>query len=187
MRQYYLMVEVIEASSETLRKSMQKAKDLDQVIDAHNKFLSEVVTNSLLGDVTSELFAMIKTIAGNILGFCQFLENFRAVATQEHTTRQQAETDRIERGSRGEWATSRKDTAAEEEKMAVFSQDIKRFSSKVSRFNNNFRSRAKILVELLNESQSPSMRSLATRLDFSGYFSSVKQSADGFQSYSDAQ
>eukprot|EP01134_Creolimax_fragrantissima_P007271 CFRG7271T1 len=171
--QYFLMFEVLETATKRLNTSMAEAKDLDQIIDAHNRFLSDVVNNSLLGDQSTDLFDMIKSTASIILAFCDFLKNFKRMAETEHESLQHAQSQRDERSRKGEWAVTQKDKLSEKEHAEQFEIKINRFRQKVDTFDAKFRSRAKGLVDMLSSSQTTNLRSLAIRLDYSGYFLSL--------------
>ncbi|KAH7512368.1 hypothetical protein FEM48_Zijuj12G0083400 [Ziziphus jujuba var. spinosa] len=67
--QYYIMFEVLEVSWSTLSTEMEVAKDLDDLLAAHEKYLHSIVEKSLLGERSQSLYKSLFALFDLILRF----------------------------------------------------------------------------------------------------------------------
>ncbi|XP_062112176.1 gamma-tubulin complex component 3 [Humulus lupulus] len=67
--QYYIMFEVLEVSWSTLSNEMEVAKDLDDLLAAHEKYLNSIVEKSLLGERSQTLYKSLFVLFDLILRF----------------------------------------------------------------------------------------------------------------------
>jgi len=67
--QYYIMFEVLEISWSNFLAEMEVAKDLDDLLAAHEKYLHSIVEKSLLGDLSQSLYKSLLVIFDLILRF----------------------------------------------------------------------------------------------------------------------
>ncbi|MCI14795.1 gamma-tubulin complex component 3, partial [Trifolium medium] len=54
--QYYIMFEVLEISWSNFLSEMEVAKDLDDLLAAHEKYMNSIVEKSLLGELSQSLY-----------------------------------------------------------------------------------------------------------------------------------
>lgn len=67
--QYYIMFEVLEVSWSNLSNEMEVAKDLDDLLAAHEKYLHSIVEKSLLGERSQSLYKSLFVLFDLILRF----------------------------------------------------------------------------------------------------------------------
>lgn len=67
--QYYIMFEVLEVSWSNFSSEMEVAKDLDDLLAAHEKYLHSIVEKSLLGERSQTLFKSLFVLFDLILRF----------------------------------------------------------------------------------------------------------------------
>ncbi|XP_061346388.1 gamma-tubulin complex component 3 [Gastrolobium bilobum] len=67
--QYYIMFEVLEVSWSNFLSEMDVAKDLDDLLAAHEKYLHSIVEKSLLGELSQSLYKSLLVIFDLILRF----------------------------------------------------------------------------------------------------------------------
>uniref|UniRef100_A0A7N1A3W6 Gamma-tubulin complex component n=1 Tax=Kalanchoe fedtschenkoi TaxID=63787 RepID=A0A7N1A3W6_KALFE len=67
--QYYIMFEVLEVSWSDFSNEMEVAKDLDDLLVAHEKYLNSIVEKSLLGERSQALYKTLFTLFDLILRF----------------------------------------------------------------------------------------------------------------------
>lgn len=67
--QYYIMFEVLEVSWSNFSNEMEVAKDLDDLLAAHEKYLHSIVEKSLLGEKSQTLYKSLFSIFDLILRF----------------------------------------------------------------------------------------------------------------------
>ncbi|GAA0151777.1 non-motor microtubule binding protein [Lithospermum erythrorhizon] len=67
--QYYIMFEVLEVSWSNFLKEMELAKDLDDLLEAHEKYLLSIIEKSLLGERSQNLHKNLFVLFDLILRF----------------------------------------------------------------------------------------------------------------------
>lgn len=67
--QYYIMFEVLEVSWSNFSNEMEAAKDLDDLLAAHEKYLHSIVEKSLLGERSQTLYKSLFVLFDLILQF----------------------------------------------------------------------------------------------------------------------
>jgi gamma-tubulin complex component 3 len=67
--QYYIMFEVLEVSWSNFSNEMEVAKDLDDLLAAHDKYLHSIVEKSLLGERSQSLYKSLFVLFDLILHF----------------------------------------------------------------------------------------------------------------------
>lgn len=67
--QYYIMFEVLEVSWSNFLSEMEVAKDLDDLLAAHEKYMHSIVEKSLLGELSQSLYKSLLVIFDLILRF----------------------------------------------------------------------------------------------------------------------
>ncbi|KAL9233031.1 hypothetical protein vseg_008074 [Gypsophila vaccaria] len=67
--QYYIMFEVLEVSWSNFSNEMEAAKDLDDLLAAHEKYLHSIVEKSLLGEKSRALYETLFVLFDLILRF----------------------------------------------------------------------------------------------------------------------
>ncbi|CAM8969792.1 unnamed protein product [Rhodiola kirilowii] len=67
--QYYIMFEVLEVSWSNFSNEMEVAKDLDDLLAAHEKYLNSIVEKSLLGERSQTLYKTLFVLFDLILRF----------------------------------------------------------------------------------------------------------------------
>jgi gamma-tubulin complex component 3 len=67
--QYYIMFEVLEISWSNFLSEMEVAKDLDDLLAAHEKYMNSIVEKSLLGELSQSLYKSLIVIFDLILRF----------------------------------------------------------------------------------------------------------------------
>lgn len=90
--QYYLMFEVLEGSWGDLMEQTKSAKHLDQLIDAHQKYLNTILEKSLLLPTMSSIQEELGGLLNVILQFAHTQQTLHA-ALQQQQDQQQANED----------------------------------------------------------------------------------------------
>ncbi|XVF55989.1 hypothetical protein PTKIN_Ptkin06aG0079900 [Pterospermum kingtungense] len=67
--QYYIMFEVLEVSWSNFSNEMEVAKDLDDLLAAHEKYLHSIVEKSLLGERSQTIYKSLFVLFDRILQF----------------------------------------------------------------------------------------------------------------------
>jgi gamma-tubulin complex component 3 len=109
--QHYILFEVIESSWIDLQKALNKPEStLDDMIDAHAKYLNNITRKGLLGsqsiDFTGQLHELLKTM----LSYKDVVDSLYSFSVAEFTRRQEAAAKIETRTAAGRWGLSEKDS-----------------------------------------------------------------------------
>ena len=102
--QSYLLFEVVEGGWKSLLQSVQKAKSLNEVIEAHDNYLSNITKKSLLDRRSSGLIAFqLAAVFNKCSEFCSWQESAFNMAEKalQHTRTKQNEVE--QRSANGLW------------------------------------------------------------------------------------
>jgi gamma-tubulin complex component 3 len=110
--QHYILFEVIESSWIDLQKALKKPEStLDDMIDAHAKYLNNITRKGLLGsqsiDFTGQLHELLKTM----LSYKDVVDSLYSFSVAEFTRRQEAAAKIETRTAAGRWGLSERDSS----------------------------------------------------------------------------
>lgn len=103
--QYYILFEVIEASWDQLQTAMKPDSTLDDLIEAHKKYITSITHKGLLGSghrdesFLSQLHYILKTM----LGYKEVVDELYAHSVAEFLQRQQLAAKVESRTAQGKW------------------------------------------------------------------------------------
>lgn len=105
--QYYILFEVIEASWGELQEAIRKPEStLDDLIEAHAKYLASITRKGLLGtgtlDFTGQLHELLKTM----LAYTSAVEGLYSASITEFNLRQNTAAQIETRTAAGKWGVS---------------------------------------------------------------------------------
>ena len=116
--QYYILFEVIESNWKTLQTAMRKPDaSLDDLIEAHTKYLNNITSKGLLGesssgkrdDFTTQLHLILKCM----LNYRDAVDGLYSFSVAELTKRQQFSVKIEQRTAQGKWGITEKDLAGD--------------------------------------------------------------------------
>ncbi|KAF3007644.1 Microtubule-nucleating Tub4p (gamma-tubulin) complex component [Curvularia kusanoi] len=110
--QHYILFEVIESSWIDLQKALKKPEStLDDMIDAHAKYLNNITRKGLLGsqsiDFTGQLHELLKTM----LSYKDVVDSLYSFSVAEFTRRQEAAAKIETRTAAGRWGLSEREVS----------------------------------------------------------------------------
>ncbi|KAK6149238.1 hypothetical protein DH2020_016763 [Rehmannia glutinosa] len=181
--QYYIMFEVLEVSWSNLSKELEIAKDLDDLLGAHDKYLYSIVEKSLLGERSQNLHKILFTLFDLILRFRSHADRLYEGINelQSRTTDASSrDKDRLQRPSNnrslepGPWlGEGRKDlTRRAGEFLRNMGQDIDAIAKEYSSVFEGF-------ISQLPIQQHVDLKFLMFRLDFTEFYSQLRPSTGG--------
>ncbi len=122
--QYYINFEVLECSWDELLREVMEAKDLDQIISAHQVFLENIVARSLLHPQSSNILTQLRTIFDLVIQFQQKLDSLYQAAEDELAARQAFQERKNSNTKRGEWGLTEADQIGEDERQQAFREAV---------------------------------------------------------------
>ncbi|KAI3471419.1 hypothetical protein Pfo_030783 [Paulownia fortunei] len=181
--QYYIMFEVLEVSWSNFSKELEAAKDLDDLLGAHEKYLYSIVEKSLLGERSQILNKTLFTLFDLILRFRSHADRlYEGINELQSRTTDSSSRDksRLQRPSRnrssepGPWlGEGRKDlTRRAGEFLRNMGQDIDAIAKEYSSVFEGF-------ISQLPVQQHVDLKFLTFRLDFTAFYSQLRPSTGG--------
>lgn len=171
--QYYMAFEVMECCWADLLLKIASAKDLDQVIAAHENFLDTLLTRSLLDSESSNLLKQMNAIFQLIIGFDKIQDSFwKEVRYAADKLNEMDELIKI-RTSKDCWGI------IESQKMEYMeplnklkSHSIFSTKAKLSVLTKSYEDFIQKFLIMLNDQDDTNLRFLSFRLDFNEHFKS---------------
>ncbi|KAK1428801.1 hypothetical protein QVD17_17641 [Tagetes erecta] len=171
--QYYIMFEVLEVSWANFSDEMEAAKDLDDLLAAHDKYLHSIVEKSLLGERSQDLYKSLFILFDLILRFRSHADRlyegiyeFQA-RTMEDKTELPKHSKKKSEDSESWLSGGRKAiTQRADEFLRNMGQDIDAVSKEYSSLFKGF-------ISQLPVQQHIDLKFLMFRLDFSEFYGSA--------------
>jgi gamma-tubulin complex component 3 len=115
--QYYILFEVVESSWKTLQTAMRRPDaSLDDLIEAHTKYLNKITSKGLLGDqkyASTEFSTQLHSILKCMLSYRDAVDGLYSFSVAEFTKRQQFSAKIEQRTAQGRWGITEKDLASD--------------------------------------------------------------------------
>ncbi|PON44479.1 Gamma-tubulin complex component protein [Parasponia andersonii] len=180
--QYYIMFEVLEVSWSTLSNEMEVAKDLDDLLAAHEKYLNSIVEKSLLGERSQSLYKSLFVLFDLILRFRSHADRLyegihelqarteTSLPSQDKSKSRKQVSDRS--SEPGSWISDGRKalTQRTSEFLRNMGQDLDAISKEYSLLLENF-------ISQLPVQQHVDLKFLLFRLDFTEFYSRMHPSS----------
>ncbi|KAF6768711.1 hypothetical protein AHF37_11057, partial [Paragonimus kellicotti] len=162
---------VLECAWDVLVKQIQVATDLDEVIEAHQGFLSSVITRCLLDAPSRQLIGQLRTIFDLILSFTQLHQELNALAYQELSARERYANEMDEATRRGKWGTDGAKDTQEKARQAQFVQlHVSAFQARIRILASSYREMVVNIIRMLCAHPDQNLRFLAEHLNSRHYY-----------------
>ncbi|KAF3033161.1 Microtubule-nucleating Tub4p (gamma-tubulin) complex component [Didymella keratinophila] len=116
--QHYILFEVIESSWLDLQKALNKPEStLDDMIDAHAKYLNNITRKGLLGSQSIDFTGQLHELLKNMLAYKDTVDSLYSFSVAEFTRRQEAAAKIETRTAAGRWGLSERESSHGELKM----------------------------------------------------------------------
>ncbi|EXC30855.1 Gamma-tubulin complex component 3-like protein [Morus notabilis] len=174
--QYYIMFEVLEFSWSNLSNEMEVAKDLDDLLAAHERYLNSIVEKSLLGERSQTLYKSLFVLFDLILRFRSHADRLyegihelqaRSESSLPSQDKSKSRKQMKDRSSEpGSWFSEGRKalTQRTNEFLRNMGQDLDSISKEYSSLLENF-------ISQLPEQQHVDLKFLLFRLDFTEFYS----------------
>ncbi len=108
--QYYILFEVIESSWNELQAGMRKPEcTLDDLIEAHSKYLTAITRKGLLGSSSMDFTAQLHELLKVMLAYRDAVDGLYSFSVAEFTRRQERSAKIETRTAAGTWGTAERD------------------------------------------------------------------------------
>nr|XP_043636525.1 gamma-tubulin complex component 3-like [Erigeron canadensis]XP_043636526.1 gamma-tubulin complex component 3-like [Erigeron canadensis] len=168
--QSYIMLEVLEVTWDKFCNEMEAAKDLDDLIAAHDRYLATIVEKSLLGERSEVLYRTLLMLFDVILRFCSVTDRLYEGISEFEKRNTKNQTKAVNKskskGSEADsWLTEGRKAVTQRagELFSNMGQDLDAVSKEYSSILKGFICR-------LPMQQHTDMKFLVFRLDFSEFY-----------------
>lgn len=111
--QYYILFEVIESSWKELQEALHKPEStLDDMIQAHAKYLNSITRKGLLGSQSTDFTGQLHELLKTMLAYKDAVDGLYSFSVAEFTRRQEHAAKIETRTAAGRWGLSEKDSLA---------------------------------------------------------------------------
>lgn len=108
--QYYILFEVIESSWTELQDALNKPEStLDDLIQAHAKYLTSITRKGLLGSQSTDFTGQLHELLKTMLAYKDVVDGLYSFSVAEFTRRQEHAAKIETRTAAGRWGTSERD------------------------------------------------------------------------------
>jgi gamma-tubulin complex component 3 len=108
--QYYILFEVIESSWNELQEALHKPEStLDDMIQAHAKYLNSITRKGLLGSQSTDFTGQLHELLKTMLAYKDAVDGLYSFSVAEFTRRQEHAAKIETRTAAGRWGLSEKD------------------------------------------------------------------------------
>ncbi|CAM9311005.1 unnamed protein product [Laminaria digitata] len=170
----YMMFEVLETSWGTLQERLDSAQTLDDLINAHKTYLSDIMCRALLNDDSRDVSAKLEEVLSIIIDFCRHQESLVIRAMAEVTTKRAEEEEKEQRTARGQWGSEGDSLGAGRTSgrdpfgMASIDDTARRYEARGYMHYEALTALVRLLEEKSGKTEI--LRFLTFRLDFNDYY-----------------
>jgi len=173
--QYFISYEVLECCWEELLVMIEQAKDLDDVISAHETFLNKVMTRALMDNESRAMLTQLRAIFDLIIQFQTTQENMYAAAICELEARQALEKKADQKTSEGDWGLTEEDSMADIKRTADFMKTfLPSTRAQLRVLHQSYQDMLQQFLVMLNSHSDVSLRFLCFRLDFNEHYKKLE-------------
>ncbi|KAH8420633.1 hypothetical protein KR009_012413, partial [Drosophila setifemur] len=167
--QYYVLFEVIECNWVELQKKMLAAKALDDILDAHEKFLRTITVGCFVNTMT-EMERHLETVYENII----LLENWQAAFYKECfaelEARQELDQKVVKSEQNGQYGLTNEQILERDQDRKFFDERLSIACRGLDDIANAYEKAVSGFLLALNSNDDPNLQLFGTRLDFNEYY-----------------
>lgn len=168
---YYINFEVLECSWDELLQKVNKAEDLDHVIEAHQAFLDSIVARCLLNEGSREILTQLRAVFDRIVSFQNIVGSFFAATTLESQATADYSSRQHRKAEKGQWSRTDANDEREKQRRAEFVQKtLKPARTQLKVLAQSYQEMLKKLLVMLASHVDESLRFLSFRLDFNEHY-----------------
>ncbi|KAL5995422.1 Gamma-tubulin complex component 3 [Asimina triloba] len=175
--QYYIMFEVLEESWSYFLNEMEVAKDLDDLLRAHEKYLNSILEKSLLGERSQNICKALFVLFDLVLRFRSYADRlYEGITELRSSLRKSATKGRRKSKLRPSSEQSKLSSRIGEGRKAVtqFAIEFRRkMGEELDTVSKEYSSSLEGFISLLPVQQHVDLKFLLFRLDFTEFYSQL--------------
>lgn len=172
--QYYIMFEVLEVSWSYFSNEMEAAKDLDDLLAAHEKYLHSIVEKSLLGEQSQTIYKKLVILFDLILRFRSHADRLYEGIQELQARTVDSSRDKGKLNTRSKESTAKSDLRLSEGRKALTQRALEFFWKMEQDLDSVSKEYTTLLEEFICQlpaQQHIDMKFLLFRLDFTEFYS----------------
>ncbi|KRZ09805.1 Gamma-tubulin complex component 3, partial [Trichinella zimbabwensis] len=169
--EYYCYSQVLENEWLKFMSAFQDAVDFDDVINAHNEFLKQLLDKMFLSEKHAKVMVRLRMLFGMVLDFQKLYDEFISTMDEEIVERTQLALEREELGENGQWSTAdgnEFETRGKKEKLLVNLKS--QFLTSLMLFKDAYRTSVGHLLVVLAEENDRMLSQFSFQIDYSRWF-----------------
>ncbi|EDW27734.1 GL19849 [Drosophila persimilis] len=167
--QYYVLFEVIECNWVELQKQMQQATGLDEILDAHEKFLETITVGCFINSVTDKE-RHLETVFENIIALEIWQASFYKDCFKEQNARDDLEKKIAASEEEGRFGVTTEEKMERDQERKMFEQKLIIACRGLSDISCAYEKAVSGFMMCLNSSEDPQLQLFGTRLDFNEFY-----------------
>lgn len=169
--QYYILFEVIECSWVNFIKKVQSAKALDDILDAHEVFLSTVRVGCFLDHETKQtLFIHLDIIYNSIMRLETWQKEFYEVLNREADSIHEYEKKIIDSASHGTYGVTNEERLNRDQAKKLFESSVNMSRKQLDEIGNCCANYVNDFLLMLASSKDQNLTGFGSRLDFNEFY-----------------
>lgn len=169
--QYYVLFEVIECSWVVFVKRVQQAKDLDDILEAHEQFLDTIKTGAFLDSESKKtLYLNLETVYNSIMKLEEWQKQFYELCFKELNSRLAFENNIKASEKKGEYGVTAEKRLQRDEEIKIFEQTLISFQKTLVNIGNDYENYVRHFLCSLTSSKDHNLQLFGIRLDFNEHY-----------------
>ncbi|KFB46075.1 AGAP003865-PA-like protein [Anopheles sinensis] len=167
---YYILFEVIECSWEQFSACVQQAKGLDDVLEAHEKFLQRICVGIFLDKSTHMYTRSLELIFSSVHKLDEWQSNFYKLCNREMDSLKAFEDDIKASEATGSYGVTAERTLERDEEIQLFEHQLMKCQKALSMIGIEYETSVSQFLYNLAISSTESLPQLCMRLDYNEYY-----------------
>ncbi|XP_017063803.1 gamma-tubulin complex component 3 [Drosophila eugracilis] len=167
--QYYVLFEVIECNWVELQRKMQQATALDDILEAHQKFLQTIKVGCFISNKTDAEHPL-ETVYENIIELENWQSSFYKDCFKELDARQELAKVVENSEKQGVYGLTNEVILQRDQESKIFAEKIDIAYRGLEVIASAYEKAVRSFLMALNSSHDPNLQLFGTRLDFNEYY-----------------
>lgn len=175
--QYYILFEVIECSWASMLERIEKARALDDILEAHDEFLKDAHDGAFF-NLNASIFSTMDSAFNACLKLEKWQEHFYDLCMKELSARKAEEEMIKTSGVKGIYGLTADTRLERDQERKVFEEQLPKLHCDLKVIGKDFESHARTVLLALASSNDHNLQLFGTRLDFNEFYKKRDQNLD---------
>uniref|UniRef100_A0A1I8N3G9 Uncharacterized protein n=1 Tax=Musca domestica TaxID=7370 RepID=A0A1I8N3G9_MUSDO len=168
--QYYILFEVIECSWAELQEKVQNAKALDDILNAHDEFLTTIKCGAFLDSNSGDLCHNMETVYEAIVRLEVWQDKFYELCFRELNARKEFDKNVLESEKLGKFGVTAEKKLERDQEHKIFEQTLSSYHKSLENIGGDYEAAVRCFLLALNSNNDHNLQLFGIRLDFNEYY-----------------